>query len=120
MKWNIIYGVVDYVTKYNSFFQKYKLPCYLTALGLFVRPEFRGEGIGLELLKAREPLCKAVGIPATCTVFTSIASQKLAQRAGFQEMTEINYEDIQKIDPTWKFPGIEKHTKSCKYMFIIY
>lgn len=29
------------------------LDVYLSAMGLYVLPEFRGEGIGLELLKAR-------------------------------------------------------------------
>lgn len=52
-KWKIVYGVVEYVTKYNDAFEKLGLDRYLSAMGLFVLPEYRGEGLGLALLKAR-------------------------------------------------------------------
>lgn len=119
-KWKIVYGIVNYVTKYNDFFKHYPYDKYMSAMGLFVLPKFRGEGIGLEMLKAREPICRAVGIPATCTVFTSIASQKLAQRAGFEEFTEISYDELSRINPEWSLPKIQEHTKSCKYMIKIF
>lgn len=34
-------------------FSKFNITEYLDAMGLYVLPEYRGEGLGLELLKAR-------------------------------------------------------------------
>lgn len=38
---------------YNDAFEKLQTDEYLSAMGLFVLPGFRGEGIGEHLLKAR-------------------------------------------------------------------
>lgn len=66
----------------------------------------------------RRELCLAVGIKASATVFTSIISQKNAKQAGFQEFVEIDYDDLEKINPIWNFPGITTFTKSIKNMYI--
>lgn len=34
-------------------FKRFNITEYLDAMGLYVLPEYRGEGLGLELLKAR-------------------------------------------------------------------
>lgn len=60
----------------------------MTAFGLSVNRQYRGRGIGEYLLKARIPLGKAIGVKVTSTIFSAIASQKLASKAGFQ----LNYE----------------------------
>lgn len=75
-------------------FQKYNVDKYLSALGLSVDAKYRGRGIATEILKARVPLCKAMGIPLTTTVFTGVASQKCATRAGFVEDADVEYEEL--------------------------
>lgn len=52
-KWKIVYGIVDYVTKESDPHNKLGVDEFLSAMGLFVLPDYRGEGLGLELLKAR-------------------------------------------------------------------
>jgi hypothetical protein len=67
----------------------------------------------LEILKARFDLCKAVDLKATMTVFTGIASQVQAHRAGFEMIAEVWYEDC-KEDGKPAFPNID--CKSLKAM----
>ena len=94
-------------------FEKYGVDEYLTALGLCVDPVFRGQGLGLEILKARFDLCKAVDLKVTMTIFTGIASQLLAHRVGMEVIAEVLYEDcIEDGKPA--FPNIE--CKSVKAM----
>lgn len=61
----------------------------MTALGLAVSAKYRGRKFSSEILKARFPLCKAIGVTVTSTVFTSLLSQKAAERAGFKETYSI-------------------------------
>nr|XP_022919228.1 uncharacterized protein LOC111428056 isoform X1 [Onthophagus taurus] len=117
---NKIISTITYVTKQVDAFETLKIDKYLSALGLFVLPEFRGEGIGLELLKAREPLCKACGIKVSCTVFTSLFSQVIATKAGFKDLYDISYSELEKRNPLFKFPGIQDHTTNIKFMYIKY
>lgn len=72
--------------QFNAF-EFYNVDKYMSALGLSVNSKYRGRHIGEYILKARFPLAKAIGVSVTSTVFTGIASQKLAARAGF----ELNY-----------------------------
>lgn len=50
-----------------------------------VNREYRGLGIATEMLKARRPFLKALGLSLTSTSFTGTASQKAAQKAGYVE-----------------------------------
>ncbi|XP_049771823.1 uncharacterized protein LOC126150272 [Schistocerca cancellata] len=79
-------------------FTRYGVDCYLTALGLSVDPEFRGQGVGEQLLRARWDLCRALGIPLTVTWFTARASQILAERVGFETLVEVSYEEYGEPD----------------------
>ncbi|XP_018574983.1 uncharacterized protein LOC108913830 [Anoplophora glabripennis] len=115
-----VLSVFIYVTKKRDIFNELNINEYLTAFGLFVLPKFRGQGIATEILKARRELCLAVGIKASATIFTSIISQKNARQAGFKDFVEIDYDDLEKINPMWNFPGITSFTKSIKYMYIQY
>lgn len=72
------------------------------------------------LLVLREPLCRQAGIKASCTVFTAIASQKLASRVGFQDLTNLSYDELFKRKPEFFIPKIQEHTKNCRFMFIEY
>ncbi|KAK9731445.1 hypothetical protein QE152_g13629 [Popillia japonica] len=68
----------------------------------------------------REALCRACGITVSITMFTSAISQKLADRAGFKDLYAIDYADLEKINPIFRYPGIQEHTKSIRCMYIIY
>ncbi|XP_049771821.1 uncharacterized protein LOC126150230 isoform X2 [Schistocerca cancellata] len=74
-------------------FERFGVPECLYALGLVVAREHRGQGLGEQLLRARWPLGRALGLRATSTVFTGPASQLLARRAGFQALAEAAYGD---------------------------
>ncbi|XP_049855542.1 uncharacterized protein LOC126336106 [Schistocerca gregaria] len=79
-------------------FTRYGVDCYLTALGLSVDPEYRGQGVGEQLLRARWDLCRALGIPLTVTWFSATASQVLAERIGFEVLAEVPYAEYDDPD----------------------
>jgi GNAT superfamily N-acetyltransferase len=105
--------VLDRVAETINVYERYGVEEYFSAMGLCVDPVFRGQGLGLELLKARFDLGKAVGLKATMTVFTAQASQRLADKLGMEVLTEIVYEDCI-IDGKQAFPNIKG--KSMKAM----
>ncbi|KAJ8920167.1 hypothetical protein NQ315_011828 [Exocentrus adspersus] len=91
---------------------------YMSAFGLYVLPEYRGEGVGYHLLKTRRDVCLAVGMEASVTAFTTISGQKLAEKVGFKDLLEIPYKDLEKIDPLFRFPGIENgDTRTVRLMY---
>lgn len=53
----------------------YNFDKHVGAFGLSVDKKYRGRGIATEILKARAPMCKALGIGLTSNVFTGEASQ---------------------------------------------
>lgn len=67
----------------------YNVDAYLASMGLAVHSEFRGRGIAVEMLKAREEILKILGLKLTSTQFTGIGSQKSAIKAGFQENSTV-------------------------------
>ncbi|XP_063836573.1 uncharacterized protein LOC135085693 isoform X2 [Ostrinia nubilalis] len=77
-------------------FDHYGVDRFLTSSGLTVLPEFRGQNIGGKIFAAREPLCKALGIKATATVFTAITSQVLAAKCGYEVLAELPYSAMMK------------------------
>jgi GNAT superfamily N-acetyltransferase len=82
---------------------------YLAALGLCVDPVFRGQGLGLEILKARFDLCKAVDLKVTMSFFSVGASQLQAHRAGMEVIAEVWFDDC-KEDGKPAFPNIKSVT----------
>ena len=66
-------------------FENYNVNQYLIAYGLCVDTTYRGRGIATEMLKARAPLLKDLGLVVTTTAFTGIGSQKAAEKAGYEE-----------------------------------
>ncbi|CAG2061144.1 unnamed protein product [Timema podura] len=105
---------LDYIPKKFDSFKHYDVDHYLSAYGLCVLREFRGQGLGLEILKARFDLAKAVGLEVTVTSFTNISSQILAARVGFEEHAEIVYEEYEDEDGVVLFTDME--TRSLKIM----
>ncbi|CAH0550245.1 unnamed protein product [Brassicogethes aeneus] len=108
-----IYGMVDLYETLNIDHQ-------MRAFGLFVLPKYRGEGIGVEMFKSRELLCRAVGIPASSGVFSSLTSQAVGKKAGFIELVDVTHDELEKVNPNFVAPGMREAAKSLKYMYIIY
>ncbi|KAL0277039.1 UNVERIFIED_CONTAM: hypothetical protein PYX00_004461 [Menopon gallinae] len=92
-----IFDFIHYTESNLDVFNRYGVDVLMYAMGLSVDRRFRGQGIGLEILKSRYEMGRAVGIGLTMTVFTAIGSQKQAERAGFETIYEIAYEDY-KVD----------------------
>lgn len=85
----------------------------MTAYGLCINPEYRGRGIATEMLKARVPILKALGLTVTSTAFTGIASQIAAKKAGYEDVCVISYADIEKKFPAFDFSkSITKYFKT--------
>lgn len=100
------------------FLQRYKFADkVLIAYGLSVSKNFRQRGIAAEILRSRVPLCKALGIFLTSTVFTAIGSQKPAERVGFEMDFEINYEELAEYNKEFTFKNLE--TSSLKLMSLV-
>lgn len=70
-------------------FDKFGIDTYMLAHGLGVHTQYRYRGIATEFLKARIPMMKALGIPYTATLFTSLGTQKAAVKAGYTTYFEI-------------------------------
>ncbi|KAK3915890.1 Pre-mRNA-processing factor 31 [Frankliniella fusca] len=67
---------------------------YACDLGLWVRRDRRGRGLGSAILAAVPTVCATLGIPHFSTLFTSAQSQRLATKAGFKELTRLPYADV--------------------------
>ncbi|KAB0797321.1 hypothetical protein PPYR_08315 [Photinus pyralis] len=107
------------LTQENDPFETLETDVLLCALGMYVFREFRGQDLGLQLLLARENICRACDITATGTVFTSTISQELAHKAGYKTLSEISYRDLRDIYK-YDYPGIEENHKSVKYMYKVF
>lgn len=59
---------------------------------------------------------KKYGIPATSSMFTSPASQKLAKRAKFEETYSLNFVDFLDDQGIQVFPNIENYSKTVRMM----
>uniref|UniRef100_A0A182K8G4 N-acetyltransferase domain-containing protein n=1 Tax=Anopheles christyi TaxID=43041 RepID=A0A182K8G4_9DIPT len=82
-------AVNEYMTDTFNLFERYGVDKYLTAYGLSVKSRYRGRGIATEILKARQPICRAFGLRLTSTNFTAIGSQIPAAKIGFKTDLEM-------------------------------
>ncbi|XP_065164940.1 uncharacterized protein [Atheta coriaria] len=114
---NFILKFFTYLDAQRNVFQEFGVDKCLKAMGLYVLPDYRGEGLGWKLLQARIPLCKSMGIKVTTTVFTSIVSQKQAYKAGFQDYFSVDYDVLGKTKPEFNIPNIQEHTKAVKILY---
>ena len=53
-------------------------------------PEYESQGIGTEMLRTREELCKLINVPVSATIFTGQMSQRMAARVGYQLLSELD------------------------------
>ncbi|GJQ70243.1 hypothetical protein Trydic_g22693 [Trypoxylus dichotomus] len=115
-----VFRTLKYVKDQSDPFTKFNITEYLDGMGLYVLPKYRGEGLGTALLRAREPMCRAIGLKATLTLFTSKVSQVLAERIGFKDLCTVDYADLEKDPGLMTFPNIQEHTKSIRFMYLLY
>lgn len=83
--------------------EHYGVDHFLYGIGLVVKSTYRGRGIATELLKARAPFMKHLGLTMTSTIFSGIGSQKAAEGAGYTDDFVISYEEIEQNFPTLDF-----------------
>lgn len=57
-------------------------------------------------------MAKSRNLKAVMAIFSSIYSQRIADKAGYKVIGEEFYADLVKVDPSLVFPGIEEHTKT--------
>ncbi|CAH0558193.1 unnamed protein product [Brassicogethes aeneus] len=112
--------MIKYIYTKVDVYKTLNIEDQLTAWGLYVVPKYRRDGVGVEMLKSREALCRAVGIPATLTLFTSLTSQAVAKKSGFTELVDVTHDELEKVNPDFVPPGIREAAKSMKYMYIVY
>lgn len=86
-----ILKVLNYTGNQFNPFEHDKVSKYLTDYGLLVHPDYRKLGIATEMLKARIPMMKELGIELTASDFTGTGSQIAAMRAGYTETYSIKY-----------------------------
>uniref|UniRef100_A0AAG5CTG2 N-acetyltransferase domain-containing protein n=1 Tax=Anopheles atroparvus TaxID=41427 RepID=A0AAG5CTG2_ANOAO len=77
---------------------------FLSAWGLSVHPRFRGLGLAKEILRARIPLCRAMGFRLSATVFSHPGSQIPAARVGFRDAVVEKFSDL--AEQGFAIPGI--------------
>ncbi|KAF5281277.1 hypothetical protein FQA39_LY05163 [Lamprigera yunnana] len=112
-----IYDTMDVLRKRKNVFDALQVDVLMCSNGLYTSPDYRGQGLGIEMFKARETLSKAFGIKASVSTATSIISQKLAERAGYKVLSEISYDELKNMDSKFSYPGIEKHSSHLKVLY---
>lgn len=93
-----------YVFNYVNIFERYGVTEFLAAFGLVVHPDYRRQGLGVEILKTRKILGKALGLKVTMTFFTTVEGQKSAKKAGMQLLAEIPYNSFKTEDGMEVYP----------------
>lgn len=107
--WNQLKKDTDIFTTFNC-------DKYLEEAGLGVAPDYQGLGIGFQLASCLSNVGKPFNIPGSVMVCSSIGSQIIAERLGFQLLNEIQYEDCKNEKGEPVLPGIE--ASPLRYMFL--
>jgi hypothetical protein len=89
-------------TRYNIM-EQYDVDRYMFTAGLCVHKKHRCKGVATQILKARGPLMKAIGVEVTASIFSTVGAQNAASSAGFTHHYSILYEDFEKIFPEIDF-----------------
>ncbi|XP_053692410.1 uncharacterized protein LOC128740864 [Sabethes cyaneus] len=103
----VILDILDYVSKQLNYSELYGIANRLVAYGLSVNKRYRRRGIATEILKARVPMCKALGIKLAAHSFSAPGSQRAAAKAGYRTDFEITYDDLAKLGSKYALPGIK-------------
>lgn len=111
-------AVHDFALASYDLFSRYSFADkILIAYGLSVSKNYRHRGIATEILRARIPLCKALKIPLTSTVFTAFGSQKPAEKIGFKVDFEIDYGKLAEYCDEFVFDNLD--TSTLKLMSLV-
>ncbi|XP_059619201.1 uncharacterized protein LOC132263452 [Phlebotomus argentipes] len=113
---NDILKAMDFIAESGNLYDHYQVDKLISGYGLLVPPQFRGLKLGVELLKARVPLGRAVGLKVTSTVFSNRSSQSAATKAGFEDSFEISWDELQKKGPRMNFPVLGTPTVKLQSM----
>ncbi|KAJ8940600.1 hypothetical protein NQ318_004796 [Aromia moschata] len=117
----MVAGTQSHIWNIKDIFTELNIDFNITSWGLYVLPEFRLQGIAYELLKAGREIAVALGINVSVTLFTSFGGQSVAERVGFRDITKCSFEDFERVNPLFKFPGIEADSsKAMRLMYIRY
>lgn len=92
---------------------------HLQDWGLCVDPQYRGWGIGEQILRAANDLGEHIGIRTIITVFTVINSQVLAERLGYKTLNAFKYKEYLDEEGNVAFPGEDK-TEKIKLMMLTF
>ncbi|XP_065079282.1 uncharacterized protein LOC135702184 [Ochlerotatus camptorhynchus] len=111
----MVYDSYVGLLKQIDLFEKYGVDEYLSAWGLSVAPKYRGRGIATELLRARIPMCRAMGLRLTVTLFSSPGSQIPAAKVGFYDEIVVTYKQL--AEQGYLFPGVTHEL--CKLMTMV-
>ena len=111
-------AVHDFALANFNLFERYNFADkILIAYGLSVSKQYRKKGIATEILRSRIPLCKALNIPLTSTVFTALGSQKPAEKIGFKVDYEITYKELGRLYEAFDFEDLG--TSTLKVMSLV-
>ncbi|KAJ8687509.1 hypothetical protein QAD02_023303 [Eretmocerus hayati] len=113
-KSRLIFELMHEISEQADVRNIYGVDRYISALGLSIVPAYRGQKLGVHLLKIRDDIGKKYDIPATSTIFSAVTSQTQAERAGFEVALEKNYSEFKDEHGNPLFPTIE--CKSVKQM----
>lgn len=72
-------------------YEQYGVDAVLGSLGLVVDKNYARRGIGEQLLRCRDSVCKEFQIKLTSTLFTSDASIRIVDKIGFTTDIEMKY-----------------------------
>ncbi|XP_018914079.2 uncharacterized protein [Bemisia tabaci] len=89
-KFGIIFRAMYEVMSKANIFKKYECDAVLLDYGLATSAEFQRRGIGVEMMEARAKVCSIKKIPVSAGVFDSEASQKLAEKCGYETLAELD------------------------------
>ncbi|GLH06461.1 Uncharacterized protein GBIM_11972 [Gryllus bimaculatus] len=85
-------------------FARYGVSHYLTGIGLAVAREFRGLGVGTELVRGRINMGRAMGVPLTVTLFSNPASHAIAHTVGMEVLSDVPMDRLS-VGGRVPFPG---------------
>lgn len=81
---------INAIKKFDVF-SKYNVDRYLASNGLVVDEAHRGRKIGEQLVRARQAVCEKYNLKVASTIFTSDASNAIADKIGYELDGGIRY-----------------------------
>ena len=108
-KWNDIFNFLIFIEKRANILQKFNIDKYLQIHAIAVKNEVRGQKIAQKLIKKCFNIAEN-NYEVVCMDCTSTFSIKVAENLEMQAVSEIYYEEYNKIIGEEKFAAQEPHT----------